>query len=258
MNLGTNAWHAMREQPGTFKVEMGVIEVDADFVKTHPDLHGGRYARLSVSDTGCGMDSATVGRVFEAFFTTKAVGEGTGLGLAVVYGIMKTHDGGISVYSHPGEGTTFHLYFPVLENETVAPEIAAAPIPRGQGECIIFVDDETALAGLGKQILDRLGYQVTMVTSAAEALAAIGAQPGQFDLVITDLAMPVMDGIELGRQLLQIQPGLPLILTTGFGGTLTAEKVRELGFCEILRKPSTARTMSEAVHRVLHQTTGMG
>ena len=120
MNLGTNAWHAMRDQPGVLKVEMRVLEVDEDFVKTHPDLHPGRYVQLSVSDTGCGMDRATLEHIFDPFFTTKAVGEGTGLGLAVVHGIMKSHDGGISVYSQPGEGTTFHLYFPVIETEAVA------------------------------------------------------------------------------------------------------------------------------------------
>jgi signal transduction histidine kinase/FixJ family two-component response regulator len=252
MNLGTNAWHAMRDKPGTLKVEMGVMEVDVDFAQSHPDLHLGHYVRLSVSDTGHGMDAATMERIFDPFFTTKSVGEGTGLGLAVVLGIMQSHDGAITVYSQPGEGTRFNLYFPVYESAVVAQEIISQPIPRGGGEQILFVDDEIALASLGKKMLERLGYTVTMKTSAQEAIAAVRGQ--LFDLVITDLTMPVMDGVRLGNQLLQIQPLLAIILTTGYSGVMTAEKVRELGFRDLLTKPSTARALGEAVHRALHPT----
>jgi len=253
MNLCTNSWHAMRHQPGVLKVEMSVVEVDADFAKTHPDLHPGPHVRLSVCDTGCGMDRATVKRIFDPFFTTKGVGEGTGLGLAVVHGIMKTHDGGISLYSQPGEGTTFHLYFPVLATEAVPQEIKASPIPRGRGERILFVDDEEFLAALGKNMLERLDYSVTMMTSPLEALVAVREQPERFDLVITDLTMPIMDGLNLGRQLLEIQPHLAIILTTGYSGILTTEKVRELGFQDLLTKPGSARTLGEAVHRALQR-----
>ena len=256
MNLGTNAWHAMRDQQGVLKVEMGVLEVDADHAKTQRNLHPGRYVCLSVSDTGCGMEPATVKRIFEPFFTTKGVGEGTGLGLAVVYGIMKSHDGDITAYSQPGEGTVFHLYFPVLETETVIQEIAPTPIPRGNGEHILFVDDEASLANLGKRMLERLGYKVTMKTSALEALDTVRAQPDEFALVITDLTMPAMDGAKLGRQLRQLQPELRMILTTGYSGLMTTEKVLELGFQELLNKPSTARTLGETVHRVLHPVAG--
>ena len=252
MNLGTNAWHAMRDQPGTLKVEMGVMEVDDDFAKTRPDLHPGDYVRLSVSDTGCGMDRTTLEHIFEPFFTTKAVGEGTGLGLAMVHGIMKSHDGAVSVYSQPGKGTTFNLYFPALATKAVTQPIKSTPIPRGNGEQILLVDDEEVLASLGKRMLEQLGYTVTMKTSALEAVAAVRAQPEFFDLVITDLTMPVMDGTTLGGQLLQIQPRLAIILTTGYSGVMTAGKVRELGFRELLNKPSTARALAEAVHRVLH------
>jgi CheY-like chemotaxis protein len=243
----------MRHQPGVLKVEMSVVEVDADFAKTHPDLHPGPHVRLSVCDTGCGMDRATVKRIFDPFFTTKGVGEGTGLGLAVVHGIMKTHDGGISLYSQPGEGTTFHLYFPVLATEAVPQEIKASPIPRGRGERILFVDDEEFLAALGKNMLERLDYSVTMMTSPLEALVAVREQPERFDLVITDLTMPIMDGLNLGRQLLEIQPHLAIILTTGYSGILTTEKVRELGFQDLLTKPGSARTLGEAVHRALQR-----
>jgi signal transduction histidine kinase len=252
MNLGTNAWHAMRGQPGKLKVELEVIEADADFVKAHAGLHPGRYVKLSVSDTGSGMSPSTMERIFDPFFTTKPVGEGTGLGLAVVHGIMQTHDGGIFVYSQPGEGTVFHLYFPVQETTVAEPELTFTDIPRGHGESILFVDDEEILASVGKKILERLGYSVTVKTRALEALAAVRAQPEAFALVITDLTMPVMDGVVLGGQLLKIQPRLPIILTTGYSRVMTAEKVRELGFRDLLNKPGTARTLGEAVHRALH------
>jgi signal transduction histidine kinase/FixJ family two-component response regulator len=254
MNLGTNAWHAMRQQPGTLKIEMTVLEVDEDFVKTHPDLHPGRYVQLSVGDTGCGMDPATLEKIFDPFFTTKPVGEGTGLGLAVVHGIMKSHDGGIAVYSQPGEGTTFHLYFPVYAAEPVVVANDISPIPRGHGEHILYVDDEAALANLGKKMLERLGYVVTATTSAQAAIEAVRAQPDAFALVITDLTMPGMDGIKLGHQLQQLQPKLAMILATGYSGVLTAAKVREQGFRELLNKPSTTRTLGETVYRVLNST----
>jgi nitrogen-specific signal transduction histidine kinase/ActR/RegA family two-component response regulator len=254
MNLGTNAWHAIGDQPGKLKVEMSTLAVDDALVKTHPDLRPGRYVRLSVSDTGCGMDQATMERIFDPFFTTKPVGQGTGLGLAMVHGIMKSHDGAISVESQPGEGTAFHLYFPVFETGIAVREIEATPIPHGQGEHILFVDDEEALTGIGKKILEQLGYSVTTKTSALEAIAAVRDQREQFDLVITDLTMPVMDGAKLGSLLLQIQPQLAIVLSTGYNGIMTAEKVRELGFRGLLQKPCTARNFGEAVHHALRQT----
>ncbi len=251
MNLGTNAWHAMHDQPGTLKIELQVLEADEAFVATQ-HFQPGRYVQLSVSDTGCGMDRATVKRIFDPFFTTKPVGEGTGLGLAVVHGIMKSHDGGISVYSEPGKGTVFHLYFPVMKTQAVVPEKAVSPIPLGQGEHILLVDDEESLTSLGKKMLEGLGYNVTMKTSAIEALAAVREKPDAFNLVITDLSMPAMDGLNLGVEMLQIRPGLPIILMTGYSGSLNVEKVRALGFRELLEKPSTVRTMAETVHRTLH------
>jgi CheY-like chemotaxis protein len=251
MNLGTNAWHAMRDKPGTLKVEMGEIEADVDFAGAHPGLHPGRYVRLAVSDTGHGMDAATAERIFDPFFTTKPVGEGTGLGLAVVMGIMQSHDGAITVYSEPGQGTTFHLYFPVFESDSVPVETGTRAIPRGQGEHILFVDDEAPLLNVGKKMLERLGYQVTTKLNALEAIAAVRDQPQAFDLVVTDLTMPGMDGMKLGKQLLQVQPKLSIILSTGYSGMITEETIQELGFRGLLVKPTTARALGEAVHRAL-------
>jgi len=253
MNLGTNAWHAMRDQTGLLKIEMKIRDVDDELAQACPDLRPGQYVQLSVSDTGCGMNQATLEHIFEPFFTTKDVGEGTGLGLAVVHGIMKSHDGGISVFSQPGEGTTFSLYFPVIETEVAEQKIEAAPIPRGHGEHILMVDDEAVLASLGKKMLERLGYVVTTNTNPLDAIRAVREQPGNFNLVITDLTMPGMDGTKLGAQLRESQPHLPIIIMTGYSGVMTATKVRDLGFQELLSKPCTLRTLGETVHRVLHK-----
>ena len=146
----------------------------------------------------------------------------------------------------------------MLEAEVPTKKISVKPIPRGAGEQILFVDDEMVLATLGKTILDRLGYRVTALTSPLAALDAVRAEPKKFDLVITDLSMPVMDGAKLGAELLQLQPRLPIILTTGFSGFMTAEKVRELGFRELMTKPCTIQTLGETVHRVLHTPAAAG
>jgi CheY-like chemotaxis protein len=211
--------------------------------------------RLSVGDTGCGMDAATLEHIFDPFFTTKAVGEGTGLGLAVVHGIMESHGGGVVVLSQPGQGTVFHLYFPVIDGpeEVKVGQPEVTPASRGRGERILYVDDEEVLARVGKRTLEGLGYVVTAKTAALDALATIRDQPGAFDLVITDLTMPVMDGLRLGTQMLQLQPGLPIILMTGYSGDITLEKICALGFSQLLEKPCTARTLAEAVHQVLLQ-----
>ncbi len=250
MNLCTNAAHALRGRPGVLKVELAEVEVDADFAQTHADLAPGHYVRLTVADNGCGMDRATQERIFEPFFTTKPPGEGTGLGLSVVHGIMKSHDGGVTVYSQPGEGTTFHLYFPVLDAAT-APVVVLPPVPRGQGERILFVDDELALVQLGRKVLEGLGYQVTTKTSALAAFATVRDHPDHFDLVVTDLTMPDMNGADLTRKLHANWPRLPVILTTGYSATLTQAGAHEMGFRELLLKPNTGRTLGEAVHRVL-------
>jgi len=256
MNLGTNAWHAMLERPGTLRVKLVTCDVDVDFAKLHPELRVGPYVRMSVSDTGHGMDSATLGRIFEPFFTTKAPGKGTGLGLAMVHGIMKGHDGAITVYSQPGEGTTFHLYFPALQSASTETESQARRIPRGHGEHVLFVDDEAPLARWGRETLERLGYRVTTHTNVLEAIAAVREQPARFDLVVTDLTMPVMNGLNLARRLLEIRPDLPIVLTTGYSASLTEESVRKLGLRELLFKPNTAQTLGEAIDRVLVRKNG--
>ena len=254
MNLCTNAWHALKGQPGLIRVELAETMVTADFARLHPDLRPGRYVRFSVTDNGCGMAAATQARIFEPFFTTKPVGEGTGLGLSVVHGIMKNHDGGILVTSAPGQGTAFDLYFPVFETEAIetAPAPAPGPVPLGAGEHILFVDDEEPMTKMGRSVLTRLGYRVTLFTNPAAAVAAFRAQPEQFDLVITDYNMPGMNGTTLGAQILSIRPEQRILLTTGFSADVTEAVARSLGFRELLPKPYDLRAIGEAVRRVLH------
>ena len=254
MNLCTNAWHAMQERPGTLTVELAETEVNEAFARVNPDLRPGRYVRLTITDTGCGMSAETLEHIFEPFFTTKPVGEGTGLGLAVVHGIMKNHDGGIVVRSQPGRGTTFALYFPVFEAEVVEAPAAPQPIPHGTGERILFVDDEEAMARMGSAALGRLNYRVTARTSPVEALSLFTEQPAQYDLVVTDLNMPGLSGIEFARKLLAIRPDVRIILATGFSATITADVARELGFCALLPKPYALRVLGEAVNRALTET----
>jgi CheY-like chemotaxis protein/two-component sensor histidine kinase len=251
MNLATNAAHAMSGRPGELGVGLRTINADADFARAHPDLRMGRYASLSISDTGCGMDRATIQRIFEPFFTTKAPGEGTGLGLAVVHGIVKSHEGAVTVYSEPGKGTTFHLYFPIHESAAVETVPETEAIVRGSGERVLFVDDEASLASLGKKMLERIGYQVTTKTSSSEALAAFRAEPGRYDLVITDLTMPNLTGTDLAVELLKLRPDLPIILATGFGGSMNSAKAQTLGLRELLMKPVTAQSLAEAARRAL-------
>ncbi|GDY22265.1 hypothetical protein LBMAG56_36120 [Verrucomicrobiota bacterium] len=256
MNLCTNAAHAMRNGAGVLNIELAEIEVDAVFAQSHADLRPGSYARVVVSDNGCGIEKAILERIFEPFFTTKAPGEGSGLGLSVVHGIIKRHEGAITVQSQPGVGTTFHLYFLICGAESNDTLSDVDSLPCGRGQNILFVDDEQPLITVGKTILQHLGYQVTTASSSAGALAAVRDQPEKFDLVVTDLTMPGMTGIELAQLLLTIRPQLPIILTTGYSADLTSEVVRQNGFRELLLKPITMRTLGTAVHRVFAPSIG--
>ncbi len=248
-NLVANASHAICGQNGAITVQLAVFQVDEDFSQTHPDLRPGRYVRLSVSDNGRGIPPETMGRIFEPFFTTKAPGEGTGLGLSVVHGLIKSFDGAITVYSEPGHGTTFHLYFPALEFGATATQPEERAEPRGRGERILFVDDEPVLAMLGERFLTRLGYQPVIKTDARAALALFREDP--FDLVITDLTMPHISGIELARSVWATRPDTRVVLTTGYSATLDSQRAQEIGFRELLLKPYTVHSLGEALQRAL-------
>jgi len=214
-------------------------------------LKPGDYARLSVRDTGCGMDLATVQRAFEPFFTTRPRCGGTGLGLSVLHGIMKNHDGAVTVHSQPGEGTIFYLYFPAHAGEATTAAVEQGAVPRGHGEQVLFVDDEDVLVHLGQNALAALGYEVKITTQPAAALAMVRADPLRFALVLTDQTMPVMTGFDLAIQLLQIRPELPIILMTGYSASLTAAQVEAAGIRQLLLKPATLHSLGTAMQAAL-------
>jgi len=251
MNLGTNAWHAMGGESGRLDVRLEPFNVDAVLAGSQLHVRPGPYVRLTVSDTGKGMDRATMGRIFEPFFTTKAPDKGTGLGLSVVHGIMLSHDGAITVSSELGKGTTFHLYFPAISDGVAEAKIEDLSVPLGSGERILLVDDEEAIAMLFEIMLTRLGYAAETRTRVAEALDMVRANPDRFDLVITDMTMPVMSGLDFARRLAEIRPNLPVILTTGYPGGLQLDKVRSMGIRELVVKPPSMQSLGTAIRSVL-------
>jgi len=248
-NIVTNAWHAIGDKPGAITVQLGTFQVDADFAHANPDLRPGRYVRLSIGDSGSGIPPEILGRIFEPFFTTKAPDQGTGLGLAVVHGLMKSFDGAIAVYSKPGEGTTLHLYFPALEFGGSAAQLEEVAEPRGHGQRILFVDDEPVLTKLGGRFLTRLGYLAVTQTDPRAALALFKDQ--EFDAVVTDLTMPHFSGVEFARCLWELRPQTRVLLTTGYSATLDAKRACDLGFCDLLLKPYTVRGLGEALQSAL-------
>ena len=251
MNLGANAGYAMREAGGVLAVSVRAVEVESAMIAQHPQLVNGRTVCLSVRDTGCGMDAATRERLFEPFFTTKGPGEGTGLGLAVVHGIMVNHEGVIAVDSRPGTGTVFHLYFPVIETAESVPAAVPRPLPRGSGQRILFVDDEPAVVQLGGRMLLKLGYRPLVFTSSTEALAAFRENPAEIDLVLTDLTMPGITGVELARQVHALRPGLPLVIASGHLQTDDANQARALGVRHFVEKPFSLGALAENVYEAL-------
>ncbi len=251
MNLGTNAGHAMRTKGGTLTVKLSVI-TDASQLSVHPDLKPGAHVCITVSDTGHGMDSAVLERIFDPYFTTKGPGEGTGLGLSVVQGIVKSNNGAITVRSEPGHGTAFFVFLPGLE-EVDTLDVKALEAPRTGSERILLVDDEEALADLGKEILETLGYQVTAKTSSLEALEIFRAQPDAFDLVITDMTMPSLTGRELAEKIIAIRYDMPIILSTGFSDLVNEKQAKEAGIREFVMKPYEIRTLAGAIRKALEQ-----
>ena len=251
MNLCINASHAMRGKEGFLLVTLAPEEIDGVRAASNPDLRPGSYIHLGVRDTGPGMTQDVAARIFEPFFTTKQTGEGTGMGLAVVHGIVKNHQGAIEVTSVPGQGTTFDLYFPrITELGEIGGVCDELRISRGT-ERILFVDDEPALAELGKQALEAMGYRVQAHGDSREAWTQFVADPEAFDLVITDLTMPGMTGAQMAEKILALRPGIPVILTTGYSDILTEAEARELGVREYLFKPLSTARLAEVVRQVL-------
>ena len=251
MNLGTNAGHAMQEDGGVLTVELANVELDDFSASKHLDLDAGSYLKLTVSDTGLGMTSEIMERIFDPYFTTKDTGEGTGLGLSVAQGIIKAHGGTITAYSELGKGTTFHVYLPIIhETEKEEKEDSEQPLPTGS-ERILFIDDEQLLIEIGGQMLELLGYEVVTKRSSVQALEMFRAEPDRFDLVITDMTMPHMTGDKLAQELINIRPDIPVILCTGHSRKISEEKAKSLGIRAFVMKPISTRVMAEAVREAL-------
>jgi len=250
INLATNALHAMENQSGQLTVSLAAFTPDAYFIHEHPEFKSIPYACLAVTDTGHGMDAHTKDHIFEPFFTTKPVGKGTGLGLAVVHGILQSLSGLVTVESELGKGACFRLYFPAQIQPAGPPEPAAAPLPMGCGQRILLVDDELPLTKTLQQILSRLNYQVIASNSAPEACALFRQNPAQFDVVVTDLSMPEMNGLELARQIHACHPEIPVILTSGFAAEVTADRLASSDIYEVLEKPVAMTALAETLHRL--------
>ena len=250
MNLCTNAGHAMARNGGVLTVSLEDVEPGDQLIAEHPEMMLQRHQRLKVADTGSGIDPGVIDRIFDPFFTTKEPGVGTGMGLSVVHGIIKNHSGLIAVESQPGKGTVFSVYFPLIQEKVDIPHQGEHVLPMGN-ERVLFVDDEWAIARMGKQTLERLGYRVESVQDSTEALERFVADPGGFDLMITDMTMPNMTGAQLSKQILGIRPDFPIILSTGFSGGISEKEVHDLGIRALLMKPILKKDIAHTVRRVL-------
>ena len=250
MNLCTNAYQAMRETGGKLRVRLDVVDVAEGESPSRTDLRPGSYARLVVSDTGHGMDQATLDRVFEPFFTTKPIFEGTGMGLSIVHGIVTSLRGAIAVSTVPERGTEFSVYLPRVEADVTVSAADMEPVPRGT-EHILFVDDEDTLADLGRLNLSEFGYRVTSETDSINALSLFSQRPYQYDLIITDHIMPRMTGAEMAVEMLRIRPNIPIILTTGYSEGITEEKAKGMGIRLLMMKPLPPDELARTTRRIL-------
>lgn len=250
MNLCTNAFHAMEETGGKLDISLKEVSLCSEDLIHEPDVEPGTFVQLSISDSGPGITPDIKIKIFDPYFTTKETGKGTGMGLAIVHGIVKSYGGFISLYSEPGEGTAFHVFIPVVEKELLPKIKDVDPIPIGSDR-ILFIDDEEILAEMGKSMLERLGYHVTVRNNSIEALETFQNQPEQFDLVITDQTMPGMTGADLARRMMQIKPEIPIILCTGYSTTISEEKAKSMGIKEFALKPLSKKDIAVLIRKVL-------
>ncbi|MCK5340137.1 MAG: response regulator, partial [Desulfobulbaceae bacterium] len=255
MNLVTNAYHAMREKGGVLSIRLFPVAMDPEKVEAQGlVLEPGKYLQLDVGDTGEGMGKRVMDRIFEPYFTTKDIGKGTGMGLAIVHGIVMNHGGDIAVESEPGKGTVFHVYLPLCEKSSVkeVEERQGDALPTGK-ESLLVVDDEEHLLEMEKQMLIGLGYKVTAMNDSEEALKRFIVTPDAFDLVITDMTMPHMNGVELVRKLFAVKPELPVILCTGYSELINEQKAKMLGIREYMMKPVVLEKMARVVRKALDE-----
>ncbi|HQP30662.1 MAG TPA: response regulator [Deltaproteobacteria bacterium] len=250
MNLCTNATHAMPDG-GRLVIRLSELDLDAQGVLAYKGLQPGHYLRLSISDSGRGIPPDIIDKIFDPFFTTKERGEGSGMGLAVVHGIVADMHGAITVESEPGLGTTFHVLFPALEGVAGGCDLVPEALQKGHGR-ILFVDDEEGVLASGRGILEYLGYEVEAFDSATAALESFSQNPRAFDLVLTDMTMPRMTGLELAAKLRKIRADVPIMLSTGFSMALSEDRVASLGIQALIMKPLVAGELAEAVYHALH------
>jgi CheY-like chemotaxis protein len=254
MNFGTNAAHAMRETGGVLEVKLEEIFLDARACKKYDEIKPGRCLELTVSDTGHGMPPEVMKRIFEPYFTTKKTGEGTGMGLAVTHGIVKSYGGDIAVQSEKGKGTTFRVLLPCIRDKEMQQlDSDAQPeeeIPGGS-ERVLLVDDEIELTETAKKILERLGYEVVGKSSSMEALSLFKKAPFHFDIIISDLTMPHMTGIQLAREIKRVRTDIPIVLLSGYNLDMTAEQIKAFGVSDFISKPISRNKLARIVRRVL-------
>jgi PAS domain S-box-containing protein len=250
MNLCTNAAHAMQHSGGVIEVILKPVDLDMHAIEYYTGIGPGPYMQLSIKDTGMGIPGDIIGRIFEPFFTTKEVGKGTGMGLAMVHGIVKRYKGDIKVYSEPGKGAVFHIVLPRVEAEKVQGPVAEREAPQGS-ESVLLVDDEAVLLDVGEKILSSLGYHVTAAGGAVEALEIFTKNPAAFDFVITDQTMPQLTGYALAQKLMEIRAGIPVILCTGYSDLVTAESALAGGIKAFVIKPLNRLALAETIRRVL-------
>ncbi len=250
INLATNAFHAMEHSSGVLEIDLDVVEPETSLRKIYPQLLPGPHVRLTIKDNGHGMDKATLARIFDPFFTTKPVGKGTGMGLSMVHGIIKRHKGIITVESEPGKGTTVRVYLPQAQFKDSIAVKQTDTLPDGKGH-ILFVDDEKQLVQLGEEMLQRLGYTVTGLTSSKEALQLFRSHPDHYNVVITDQTMPELTGIELAHQIFNIHPDVPVILLSGYNESINDEIANGCAIRKFLMKPFKARELSKAISEVI-------
>lgn len=250
LNLCTNAGHAMKEDGGTLYVGLANERLGPNFTANIPDLSTGDYVKIDVKDTGHGISPELIERLFEPFFTTKGPGEGTGMGLAVVHGIVKRMKGEIVVESSLGKGSTFSVYLPVVQDMEEEDEPKEDALAKGCGH-ILFVDDEPALVDIGELLLKELGYNVTTRTCGIEALEAFKSNPDKFDLVLTDMTMPQMTGEKLAREIISIRKDIPIVISTGFSSAMTEKKALGLGVKGLLMKPFVLSELARMIQKVL-------
>ena len=254
MNLCTNAYHAMRQQGGVLEISLAEVQMESGKNERAFQCEPGLYLRLTVRDTGHGIEPKIIDRIFDPYFTTKPPGEGTGMGLAMVHGIVKNYGGEITVFSQPEQGTIFKVFLPRLREKIVETEILEKKTGLGQGERVLFIDDEDQVIRMVKQMLERLGYEAVVKKDSTEALEEFRRHPDDYDLVITDQTMPNITGLELSKKLLKIRADIPIILCTGFSEIINEEQAQAAGIRKFIMKPITKKALAQIIRETLDES----